>query len=73
MYIAELKRFVKGGYSIAESLMAATITNAKLLDMDDKLGSLEPASSRTLSWWTDGPTRTSSIGALVRFDCGRIG
>jgi imidazolonepropionase-like amidohydrolase len=41
MYIAELKWFVKGGYSIPEALKAATITNAKLLDMDDKLGSLE--------------------------------
>lgn len=41
VYIAELKWFVKGGYSIAEALQAATITNAKLLDMDDKLGSLQ--------------------------------
>jgi imidazolonepropionase-like amidohydrolase len=41
MYIAELKWFVKGGYSIPEALKAATITNATLLDMDDKLGSLE--------------------------------
>jgi imidazolonepropionase-like amidohydrolase len=41
MYIAELKWFVKGGYSIPEALTAATLTNAKLLDMDDKLGSLE--------------------------------
>jgi imidazolonepropionase-like amidohydrolase len=40
-YIAELKWFVKGGYSVAEALKAATITNAALLDMDDKLGSLE--------------------------------
>ena len=41
MYIAELKWFVKGGYSVLEALKAATITNATLLDMDDKLGSLE--------------------------------
>jgi imidazolonepropionase-like amidohydrolase len=41
MYIAELKWFVKGGYSIPDALKAATITNAKLLDMDDKVGSLE--------------------------------
>lgn len=41
-YIAELKWFVKGGYSITDALKAATITNAKLLDLDDKLGSLEP-------------------------------
>jgi len=42
MYIAELKWFVKGGYSVPEALKAATLINAKLLDMDDKLGSLEP-------------------------------
>jgi len=42
MYIAELKWFVKGGYSIVDTLKAATIVNAKLLDMHDKLGSLEP-------------------------------
>jgi imidazolonepropionase-like amidohydrolase len=41
LYIAELKWFVKGGYSIPEALKAATITNAILLDMADKLGSLE--------------------------------
>lgn len=41
-YIAELKLFVEGGYSIIEVLQAATITNATLLDMDDKLGSLAP-------------------------------
>ena len=41
MYIAELKWFVRGGYSVLEALKAATITNAALLDMDDKLGSLE--------------------------------
>lgn len=41
MYIAELKWFVKGGYSIPEALKAATLTNARLLDMGDKLGSLE--------------------------------
>ncbi|MCX6552209.1 MAG: amidohydrolase family protein [Acidobacteria bacterium] len=41
VYIAELKWFVKGGYSIPDALKAATITNAMLLDMADKLGSLE--------------------------------
>ncbi|WP_439533061.1 amidohydrolase family protein [Polymorphobacter sp.] len=41
IFIAELKWFVKGGYSIPEALRAATMTNAKLLDMDDRLGSLE--------------------------------
>ncbi len=41
LYLAELKWFVKGGYSIPDALKAATITNAILLDMGDKLGSLE--------------------------------
>ncbi|MGE5198147.1 MAG: amidohydrolase family protein [Rhodospirillaceae bacterium] len=41
MYIAELKWFVRGGYSIPDALKAATITNAILLDVADKLGSLE--------------------------------
>ncbi|HEX7946610.1 MAG TPA: amidohydrolase family protein [Phenylobacterium sp.] len=40
-YIAELKWFVKGGYSIPDALIAATRTNAQLLDMGDKLGTLE--------------------------------
>jgi len=40
-YIAELKWFVKGGYTPAEALIAATRTNAGLLAMGDKLGSLE--------------------------------
>ncbi len=40
-YIAELQWFLKAGYSRMEVLQAATIVNARLLDMDDKLGSLE--------------------------------
>lgn len=42
VYIAELKWFVKGGYSIPGALQAATLTNAKLLDMGDRLGSITP-------------------------------
>ncbi len=41
-YIGELKHFVAAGYSVPEALMAATRTNAEILDMADKLGSLEP-------------------------------
>ncbi|MFN3582541.1 amidohydrolase family protein [Phenylobacterium sp.] len=41
-YIAELKWFVKGGYTVPEALIAATRTNARLLDLEDKLGTLEP-------------------------------
>ncbi len=42
VYITELKWFVKGGYSIPAALQAATLTNARLLDMGDRLGSIEP-------------------------------
>ena len=41
-YISELKYFVQTGYTIPEALVAATRTNAEILDMDDKLGTLEP-------------------------------
>lgn len=39
-YINELKYFTAIGYTPAEALVAATKTNAELLDMDDKLGTL---------------------------------
>ena len=41
-YIEELKYFVKGGYTIPEALVAATLNSAEILDMDDKLGTIEP-------------------------------
>jgi imidazolonepropionase-like amidohydrolase len=40
-YIVELKQFVRLGYTVPEALVAATKTNAQLLDMGDKLGTLE--------------------------------
>ena len=40
-YINELKYFTQVGYSVSEALVAATRTNAELLDMDDRLGTLE--------------------------------
>jgi imidazolonepropionase-like amidohydrolase len=33
---------VKGGYSIPQALQAATLTNARLLAMDDLIGSIQP-------------------------------
>lgn len=39
-YINELKYFTAIGYTPAQALVAATRTNAELLDMDDKLGTL---------------------------------
>jgi imidazolonepropionase-like amidohydrolase len=41
-YIRELKYFVEGGYTISEALVAATKNSAEILDMDDKLGTIEP-------------------------------
>jgi imidazolonepropionase-like amidohydrolase len=41
-YITELKYFVQAGYTIPEALVAATKTNSEILDMADKLGTLEP-------------------------------
>jgi imidazolonepropionase-like amidohydrolase len=41
-YIRELKNFVEAGWSIPEALMAATKTNSEILDMDDRLGTLQP-------------------------------
>lgn len=41
-YINELRYFTDIGYTVPEALVAATRTNAELLDMDDKLGTLEP-------------------------------
>ncbi len=41
-YIRELKNFVAAGWSAPEALVAATKTNSEILDMDDRLGTLEP-------------------------------
>lgn len=41
-YIRELKNFVAAGWSVPEALVAATKTNSEILDMDDRLGTLEP-------------------------------
>jgi imidazolonepropionase-like amidohydrolase len=41
-YLIELENFVTAGYTVPEALVTATRTNAELLDMGDKLGTLEP-------------------------------
>ena len=41
-YITELQQFVRLGYTVPEVLQIATRTNAQLLDMGDRLGTLEP-------------------------------
>ncbi len=41
-YIEELRMYKSAGFSTHEALMAATLVNAEILDMDRLLGSLEP-------------------------------
>jgi imidazolonepropionase-like amidohydrolase len=41
-YINEMKNFVAAGFSVPEVLAIATKSNAEILDMSDKLGTLEP-------------------------------
>ncbi len=41
-YLTELKNFVAAGWTLPGVLVAATKTNAEILDMDDRLGTLEP-------------------------------
>jgi len=41
-YLTELGHLVEAGFTPAEALVAATKTNATLLDLADRLGTLEP-------------------------------
>jgi imidazolonepropionase-like amidohydrolase len=41
-YIRELKNFVAAGWTVPEALTAATKTNSEILDMGDRLGTLQP-------------------------------
>jgi imidazolonepropionase-like amidohydrolase len=41
-YITEMKQFEKAGYSVPQVLSIATKTNAEMLDMGSRLGTLEP-------------------------------
>ena len=40
-YIIELNNFITAGYSLFEVLVTATKTNAEILGMDDRLGTIE--------------------------------
>jgi imidazolonepropionase-like amidohydrolase len=40
-YIIELNNFKKAGYSNIEAMVAATKTNAEILGMDDRIGTIE--------------------------------
>ncbi len=41
-YITQLAYLVEAGYSVTDALVAATKTSAEILDMGDKLGTIEP-------------------------------
>jgi len=41
-YIRELKNFVDAGWSVPEAIVAATKINSEILNMDDRLGTLQP-------------------------------
>jgi len=41
-YITEMKQFAKAGYTVPQVLSIATKTNAEMLDMGSRLGTLEP-------------------------------
>jgi imidazolonepropionase-like amidohydrolase len=41
-YITELKQFEAAGFTPSEALVAATKTNAEILDMAHRLGTIEP-------------------------------
>jgi imidazolonepropionase-like amidohydrolase len=41
-YIMEMKQFVSAGYTVPQVLSIATKTNAEMLDMGSRLGTLEP-------------------------------
>ncbi|MGH9823432.1 MAG: amidohydrolase family protein [Blastocatellia bacterium] len=65
-YISELKQFVKLGYSPGEALVAATKTNSEILDMNDKLGTLEPGKLADLIVVDGKPD--SNLDDLARID-----
>jgi len=41
-YLEEMRHFVSAGYTVPEVLVIATKTNAEMLDMGERLGTLEP-------------------------------
>lgn len=65
-YITELKSFVQAGYTIPEALVAATKTNAEILDMSDKLGTLEPGKLADVAVFDGNPDE--NLDALAKVD-----
>lgn len=63
-YVWELKYLVSAGMSIPEALIAATRTNAEILDMDDRLGTLQPGKLADILVVDGAPDR--GLDALAR-------
>lgn len=57
-YIQELKNFQQIGYTPAQTLVAATRTNAEILGMADRLGTLEPGKLADVVLIDGEPDRT---------------
>ena len=66
-YITELKLFVEAGYSISEALQAGTRINAELLDMGDRLGTLEVGKLADVLVVQGAPDQNLDDLAQVRF------
>ena len=56
----ELERLVEAGLTPLEALQTATLNPARVLEMADSLGTVEPASSPIWSCSTPTPSRTSA-------------
>ncbi len=66
-YITELKHFVEAGYTVEEALVAATAVSADLLDMGDRLGTLEPGKLADVLVVAGEPDRNLEDLANVRY------
>jgi imidazolonepropionase-like amidohydrolase len=66
-YITELEHFVEAGYSTVEALVAATKVNAELLDMGDRLGTIEPGKLADVVVVTGEPDRNLQDLSGVRY------
>ena len=56
-YIKELKFFISCGYSPMKTLKAATLINARILGMEDRLGSIEPGKTADIVIVRENPLK----------------
>ena len=65
-YIRELKHFVAAGWSVLEAWVAATRTNAEILDRDDRLGT--PAPGKLADVLVENGRQDENLDELGRVD-----